>query len=646
MPDNNYKPLGAVKYNVRTRLIGKPPTATKGKKLSGKVTFQGNFQDAATLLGKDIKTGEEIWISQKDRRSSMYILGSTGSGKSVLIQNMCGQDIRQKVRLSAEDEFKIGLCVIAPDSDQFDAIIARIPANREQDVILLDVIELAKQGYFFGLNLFYCSDPSDITKFELTVEQVTSIFEKVFEMSSQTPRLARYIKNITRTLIGTPYTMVEIPDLLLNADFRKQVITKPNSFWQSYNSLGRSEQEDRYESTMNRVGDLIDNQIIRHIVGQTTIFDFQKMINESKIVLVRLPGEYGDLGRLLGSILIGQLLQAALLQDNLPRNKRPYFNLYIDEFQDYVTPAINKLLVQARKFNIASTVAHQSLFQDGITDEIRATTRQVGTLAFFKLANTDAKDIASVFDITPPVTKKPDPVISSKVLEELYHHKDEKVRRFYTKYLRRWQEAIKDQIKEQYVGSRMGTDGLPTSDTVYDFPETDLGNGYPIAYNPQHLTEALLVLNDLFYETQMKEEINWKLYSRLSGIMKKYFKNDFFDALDDVLSILESPDGAIKIPSTQWQETLLSQQSFGEREKEIGNTLGHLKPGQAMVRLSDGEHLIETEDPPRIPNIKDKRDRMLKQTIKNYCKSRAEIEREIAKRIPSPQPPTQRKHTI
>src|SRR5205807_1646273 len=145
-----------------------------------------------------------------------------------------------------------------------------------------------------------------------------------------------------------------------------------------------------------------------------------------------------------------------------------------------------------------------------------------------------------------------------------------------------------------------GTDGLLTDDTVYDFPEADLGAGY-IVYNPDHITNALLVLNDLLYDIQINEEINFKLYNRLSRIMSKYFRDDFFDELDDVLAILAIKNGKIQLPSIEWQETLLSQQTFGDRENENGNKHGHLKNGQAMVRLSDGEHLIETTPPSRIP---------------------------------------------
>src|SRR5690348_15058355 len=94
-------------------------------------SYEPERDKTQVLLGKDIHTGKEVWISQKDRRSSLYMLGSTGSGKSVLISHMCAQDMRQKIRFSDEDEFPIGLCVIAPDKDIFDAILARVPASRE-----------------------------------------------------------------------------------------------------------------------------------------------------------------------------------------------------------------------------------------------------------------------------------------------------------------------------------------------------------------------------------------------------------------------------------------------------------------------------------------------------------------------------------
>lgn len=205
-----------------------------------------NPHDYDTLLGKNIKTGENIWISQNARRSGMLILGSTGYGKSGLINHMVASDMRQVIRRKGGREEKIGICVIAPDGDLIDSIISRVPKEREKDVILLDPILLVEHDAYFGLNLFACSDPSKPAVFELVVEQVRAVFRKLLGMSIETPRLANFVQQVTRSLLGTGYTLIDVPDILLVENVRNKAIPQPNSFWKSYNLLNHHDQFVKY----------------------------------------------------------------------------------------------------------------------------------------------------------------------------------------------------------------------------------------------------------------------------------------------------------------------------------------------------------------------------------------------------------------
>jgi hypothetical protein len=99
-----------------------------------------------------------------------------------------------------------------------------------------------------------------------------------------------------------------------------------------------------------------------------------------------------------------------------------------------VSPTINKMATECRKYGLALTVAHQSTEQEGITDEIKATTRQVGSKIFFHLSNIDASEVASVFDTTPPKKELPQQTIPRKVLDYLSRHPSEAV-----KECRQWQ---------------------------------------------------------------------------------------------------------------------------------------------------------------------------------------------------------------
>ena len=61
----------------------------------------------------------------------MYIVGKTGTGKSVLLSNMIISDMKSGN----------GLCVLDPHGELIDSVLEHIPTNRINDVILFDVAD-------------------------------------------------------------------------------------------------------------------------------------------------------------------------------------------------------------------------------------------------------------------------------------------------------------------------------------------------------------------------------------------------------------------------------------------------------------------------------------------------------------------------
>ena len=97
-------------------------------------TFDGEpdrYQPAQgqSRLGKDIQTGRYVDVPQFSRRQGLYITGIQGTGKSVLIENLIIQDIKQNM----------GVCLLDPHGDLTQAVLSRLPDRRVKDVIYLDI---------------------------------------------------------------------------------------------------------------------------------------------------------------------------------------------------------------------------------------------------------------------------------------------------------------------------------------------------------------------------------------------------------------------------------------------------------------------------------------------------------------------------
>src|SRR5947207_3004765 len=73
--------------------------------------------------------GKVFGIRQADRRSHMYIIGKTGTGKTTLLETLILQDI-----IAGR-----GVALLDPHGDLVERIRRQVPAAREPDLIYFDV---------------------------------------------------------------------------------------------------------------------------------------------------------------------------------------------------------------------------------------------------------------------------------------------------------------------------------------------------------------------------------------------------------------------------------------------------------------------------------------------------------------------------
>jgi hypothetical protein len=346
-------------------------------------------------LGRDIHTGEYVDVSHAARRQGLYLIGMQRMGKSGLIENLVIQDIKQH----------IGVCVLDPHGELIDHIIARLPdREKEQKVILLD---LTSKDAYAGLNLFDCADPTDDDEITKTVNQVTHVFQKAFGISMEaTPRIYDYLFNSAYTLIANPgHTMIDIPLLFTDA-CRQTLLANLSSpdvmkFWDDYKQLPQQDKAREARDMLRRLNDF-SHAPLRFIVGksQSTI-DLRTIMDEGKILLVKL-----DRRRETATALIGSILVALILNASEDRKTHKLFNLYADEFQNFATEDFAILLEQAGKRDIGVNMAHQNRGQLAVSEQqadanLKQRTLSVGSLVVFR-APTDADDLAGQFPKEPP----------------------------------------------------------------------------------------------------------------------------------------------------------------------------------------------------------------------------------------------------
>ncbi len=372
-----------------------------------KASVPNNIPTTGITLGHNIFRGEEqlIKIKRDDRRRHTYIIGKSGVGKSVLQASMAIQDI-----YNGE-----GVCVIDPHGDLISDIISRIPPERAEDVILFSPADTQRP---LAINLMEY-DPRYPEQKTFVINELIKIFDKLYDLKSTGgPIFEQYIRNAMLLIMDDPAsgsTLMEIPKVLADPAFRKMKLDRCHDhtvvdFWkkEAEKAGGDAALANVVPYVTSKLTQFISNDTMRPIIAQQhSSFNFRDIMDKQKILLVDLQkGLIGEMNAfLLGMILVGKILMAALSRTDLPQDKRKDFYFYIDEFQNFTTDSISTILSEARKYNLNLIIAHQyigQLVKNQDTSVKDAVFGNVGTMITFKIGSEDAqaleKEYSPVFN--------------------------------------------------------------------------------------------------------------------------------------------------------------------------------------------------------------------------------------------------------
>lgn len=362
---------------------------------------EGIILGVNSYRGKDT----EIHLAREDRMRHMYVIGQTGTGKTNIMLNMITQDIRNGD----------GCCYIDPHGTDIQTILSRIPKERIDDVIYFDPAYTARP---MGLNMLEY-DPKYPEQKTFVVNELMGIFNKLFDMKvGGGAMFEQYFRNSAFLVMEDPEsgsTLLEITRVLADKEFRDMKLAKCKNpiikqFWISAEqTTGDQSLANFVPYISSKFDNFISNDIMRPVVlQQNSVFNFRKIMDEKKILLVNLSkGRLGDINaNLIGLVLVGKIQMAALSRVDMFGKPMNDFYLYIDEFQNVTTDSIASILSEARKYRLSLNIAHQYISQ--LEENIKnAVFGNVGSMAVFRVGTEDAtflepkfKPIFSAQDIT------------------------------------------------------------------------------------------------------------------------------------------------------------------------------------------------------------------------------------------------------
>nr|WP_274704132.1 ATP-binding protein [Polaribacter marinus] len=323
-------------------------------------------------------------LDDEMRLRHTHIIGATGVGKSTLIANMMIEDMNTGN----------GCALFDPHGDIIEDILLRIPEHRKEDVIIIDPSD---EKYSIGFNLLGAT--TDAEKIVLSSDLVSS-FKR--HATAWGDNMSAVLSNAINTFLESSRdgTLIELKRFLLEDAFRKEFLTTVEDpsihyYWNNEYAMVQK----RIAPLLTRIDTFLRPKVIRYMLSQTGGVDFKQCIEEKKIVLIKLSqGLIGEENSfLLGSIFLSKFNQVAQGRQSLSKSERyPYF-IYLDEFQNFITPSITRILSGARKYGLGLILAHQELGQIDDTKILNSVISNPYTRICFRLGDADAKRLESGF---------------------------------------------------------------------------------------------------------------------------------------------------------------------------------------------------------------------------------------------------------
>ncbi|MEU3117167.1 DUF87 domain-containing protein [Micromonospora chalcea] len=335
------------------------------------------------VLGDAEVGGHAVALSVADARYHLHVVGSTGSGKTTLLVNMAVEDIKAGR----------GTVVIDPHGDMVLDILDRLPASVAGRVVLFD----PDQPNPPTLNPLSGDDP------DLVVDNLVSIFGNIFA-KAWGPRMDDVMRVACLTLLRhANVTLQHIPPLLNSAQFRSAMtvgLDDPaglSGFWQWYDDLNPALRSQVIGPVLARLRAFLLRDFVKRTMRYPrSSFDMGKVLDGGAL-LVRIPkGQLGeDTSKLLGSLVLAQVWQAATARAAVPADKRRDATLIIDECQNFLTLAnsLDSMLAEARKYRLSMVLAHQDLAQFP-KDLLAAASANARNKLYFSVAPEDARVLA------------------------------------------------------------------------------------------------------------------------------------------------------------------------------------------------------------------------------------------------------------
>lgn len=279
-------------------------------------------------LGVDTEFFEPLELEEHQHHKSQYVLGLSGTGKSVLLGNMAVQYHRMGE----------GVLVI----DTKDGLLCEEIAARydSEDVIYVapGLCYWDGQPHYWGLNIFELKhadpDRKDLT-FSDMIGTAMALFERMGSLESIMTQVEEHLEmGIRLAVCKKGSTLIDLDKILTDPAWRRDIIanyTVPPKLvedWRNFDAAYRTAnaQAREIKSTLPRVHRLTQPHEIQNMVSQyETTLKIGEWLDQGKMVLCNfgknVPQPYNvDIGNLVMALAVSEGFRRRRVQEDDKRH--------------------------------------------------------------------------------------------------------------------------------------------------------------------------------------------------------------------------------------------------------------------------------------------------------------------------------------
>ena len=337
------------------------------ERLDAATVFNSRLPELPTkgiLIGR--ADGVDVRLPSATRDRHVYVVGGTGTGKTTLFKRMIAEDLKRRE----------ALVLLDPHGDLFHEVRDMIPKKRLKDVV---EINPDSPGKPIRMNVL------DIPHDHLIDRRAAHVIGELLNFFMENwdcpeafgPMFELYFRNAMSLLIyqteGEVFSISDFEAVFSNKGFRNRLLLTcqcqtTRKFWLEIAEkvTGEASLANITPYIISKVTVLTHSGFVKSMLdSRVDQLKLDQRLDSNAIVLVNL--NKGTLGsresRLLGILLVSQIFSAGLKRAANRKTQRKPVNVYIDEFQNFVSGNVASMLAEARKFGLRLNLANQTLGQ-------------------------------------------------------------------------------------------------------------------------------------------------------------------------------------------------------------------------------------------------------------------------------------------